>query len=68
MGEGKCLEGVSACLLHVDRDVTETRQPFPSFCPEDFALARNKATTALELAQAAARAEPDSEVLTAFGR
>ena len=44
------------------RDVTETRQPFPSFCPDDFELAHGWAKTALELAQAAAKLEPDSQV------
>lgn len=46
------------------RDVTATRQPFPSFCPEDFELAQSAAQRALKLAQAASQSAPDSQVLT----
>ena len=44
------------------RDVTEQREPFPSFSPDDFDAAQDAANTALQLAQKAATADPDSTV------
>ncbi|DBA72834.1 TPA: hypothetical protein ACH3X2_010219 [Trebouxia sp. C0005] len=43
-----------------NRDVTEDRQPYPSFCPADFELAESAAKTALQLASKAAATDPTS--------
>lgn len=43
-----------------NRDVTEQRQPFPSFCPEDFVAASTAAGTALKLARKAVTHDPAS--------
>lgn len=43
-----------------NRDVTEDRQPYPSFCLADFELAESAAKTALQLAQKAAAFDPIS--------
>lgn len=48
--------------VKVCRDVTKQRQPFPSFCPEDFAAASAAAKTALQLAQKAVARDPNSRV------
>lgn len=43
-----------------NRDVTQKRQPFPSFCPADFELASKAANTALRLAHQIVASDPDS--------
>lgn len=47
------------------RDVTQKRQPFPSFCPADFELASKAANTALRLAHQIVASDPDSLVCNA---